>query len=678
MDIEKFITLCQENTSDFSSMDYLNIAEHFDLIEEKNVLNQENIIKKIQSKIQKSLKVENGLNIRSFRKDLAVKYFLDENINRDYFNIIGSIAISLDLTDKLTKDPENWKSAIVYAKALAKLANHRSTDFAEHTYRKEKYIAEAIKFFSRMNIKILINDGIIIASKDDQQKIFNAIEYRAKKLGGNFIYNIINNTNHLLSEKQDRYFSQQNPNNKNPLVPWGYLLKVSLRYLNTPENKTKGNVIFKEIISISKHYAALYGFQEYSQFESLNLKNERLIDYLHKTSLADQIFNFEQLSTHHLREIIWSLYDTDEFDSIINTRMYLQVIHELITIQESCFPARFNLHDIAERLSHLISASDLSYILDSLSHKTEELNKGFISLNDGANKNHTFMPLIRIKHHEYIFIKKSLFNFGFYDVITSTIRKKNKHIDEIIGHKIEKLISEKLTSKNITHFNNEKYKTPSEFRKKYFEINQQRKDGECDIIIETDSSIIFLEIKKKILTRQSLSGSVAHILNDLSKSYFAAQVQIGWHESILRENDFIEFDSGKKLELRGRDIERIAVSLFDFYSFNDNFLLSELLRGLINSRVDVDDYIDKSLIKDINKNLDELRFQFRLPIMEHYNSEGNPFINLRFFSIPQLLTIIDNSNNPESFRENIFKTRHITTGCKDWYKEFDYVKKLRS
>ena len=114
-----------------------------------------------------------------------------------------------------------------------------------------------------------------------------------------------------------------------------------------------------------------------------------------------------------------------------------------------------------------------------------------------------------------------------------------------------------------------------------------REHGECDLVIETPETVIFAEVKKKALTRRSKAGSDADLLLDLAGSLLAAQAQAGWHEVRLRHDGHLDLRRdgiATRLELNDRGVERLAVSLLDFGSFQDRILLKQFLEATLNAR----------------------------------------------------------------------------------------------
>jgi hypothetical protein len=189
--------------------------------------------------------------------------------------------------------------------------------------------------------------------------------------------------------------------------------------------------------------------------------------------------------------------------------------------------------------------------------------------------------------------------------------------------------------------------------------------------------VIFLEIKKKSLTRRAQAGSDAHVLLDLANSVLKAQVQAGWHEARLQKQGFIELShAGTKtrLELEGRNVERIAVSLMQFGGFQDRVLLKQFLEATMNASFGVNDPAMQKAFAKFNALLGELREQLKILHPGETNLD-RPFFHCWFLSVPQLLVLLDGVHCAEDFRQALWKTRHLVTGSADFYYDNAWMRK---
>jgi Holliday junction resolvase-like predicted endonuclease len=247
----------------------------------------------------------------------------------------------------------------------------------------------------------------------------------------------------------------------------------------------------------------------------------------------------------------------------------------------------------------------------------------------------------------------------------AVLRASEKDFDGRLGSPIEAFLREELLAHGIPSFTGT------------YVIDNE--DGECDIVVETDKVVIFLEIKKKPLTRRAQAGSDAHVLLDLANSLLAAQVQAGWHEARLIKQGFIELShagSKTRLELNGRGVERIAVSLMQFGGFQDRVLLKQFLEATMSASFGVNDFAMQKAFVKFNALLDELRRQLKV-LHPGETDMDRPFFHCWFLSLPQLLVLLDGVQDAEEFREALWKTRHLVTGSADFYYDIAYMRRAQ-
>ena len=139
-----------------------------------------------------------------------------------------------------------------------------------------------------------------------------------------------------------------------------------------------------------------------------------------------------------------------------------------------------------------------------------------------------------------------------------------------MGTAIERVVADALRAHNLNvTIQGSKYSMPDP-------LTGSNQDGECDVVVESPEFIVFLETKKKPHRRLSATGNALANLIDLSGSLFDAQAQLARHERILLHHGHIQFEDGRRFNMNGRSIERIALTLLDYGSLQDKFLLKQL------------------------------------------------------------------------------------------------------
>jgi len=316
-----------------------------------------------------------------------------------------------------------------------------------------------------------------------------------------------------------------------------------------------------------------------------------------------------------------------------------------------------------------VSDEKLQKILYRISHEQKTINTEYKFCTDFEKSNFHNYPLIKITATKYLLCDKSWCAPAYYESIAALTRQLYTGADRKIGLALEQFIYSIFNSKKI-HFSYGNYVKPLA--------------GQCDMLIEGENAIVLIEIKKKALTRKSKSGIDTSIFIDLTSSLLEAQVQNGRTEILLRKNGFIELEdpSGNihRIDLKGRAIERIALSHLDFGSFQDRSVINGFLKNLINTRVLPISNGDPKIVEGFNK-LEKERIEWEKQFTELSALDPNfdhfPFFNCWYLSIQQLMLILNYSSDNESFIKALLSTKHVTLSSLNFYYEF-YLANFRN
>ncbi|MCC5651434.1 hypothetical protein LC609_16670 [Nostoc sp. XA013] len=95
---------------------------------------------------------------------------------------------------------------------------------------------------------------------------------------------------------------------------------------------------------------------------------------------------------------------------------------------------------------------------------------------------------------------------------------------------------------------------------------------------------------------------------------------------------------------------------------------------MLLGKIEASDDVKK--VKKLNDKLDEFKLQFNELIQIDPIRAKNPFYNCWFLSVPQLLILLDNVNSSDDLKRELWRTRSITTSSLDFYREYEYARKL--
>ena len=351
--------------------------------------------------------------------------------------------------------------------------------------------------------------------------------------------------------------------------------------------------------------------------------------------------------------------------------IYIDIFNVVSSLSIKSYPLEFSLKEMRYQLSYKYEEKILKDTLDDLSFSFNKINKGYLFPNEIESRNYYQKPFLK-NNNKYIFVNPLFNSYGFYDSLYKIILKDNHNNGSIFGVLAENLVEKLLQKNKISYLHSKEYRIPKK-------LGMKSEGGECDFIIENKNTIFFIELKRKTLTTESRKGNILQAVLDLTLSFLHAISQAARHELVLYKQGYIDFTDGSQLLLKDRNVERVALSLFDFYSMHDGMFTSQVLKNLINGSIQSDDKNSQGKVKDINKYLAILREQYKEKEFEKYVKENYiNFINCRFMSVPQLMVVLDNTSDNESFEKEIFITRHMSTSIKDWYRDYYEAKNLLS
>jgi len=247
---------------------------------------------------------------------------------------------------------------------------------------------------------------------------------------------------------------------------------------------------------------------------------------------------------------------------------------------------------------------------------------------------------------------------AFYEAVASSVRPRVPNADSFIGLAFERLVKAELEAHGVRVVSGT------------YNIGSQ--EGECDAVIETADRIIFVEMKKKPLTRKSRSGNDINLFYDLSESLLAAMCQIGRHEILLFKHGSIELQDGSEtytVERNGRAVERVALSPVEFGGMQDRGVISQVLKTMTTSKLSAVDASNAHSINKVQKKGQELLDQYNELAKIQSDTKGVTFMNCWFLSLGHFLTILQGVSSNDSFQSSLFTTRHVMMGSLDFYFE---------
>lgn len=455
-------------------------------------------------------------------------------------------------------------------------------------------------------------------------------------------------------------------------------MQLAVKHINGQKPYLDLDKHWQYLLDLVTAYAAVIDVQPYTPFIYMSFDAKRLLKFMQEQALYDSIFRFPQLRTSDILKICrgaLSFLDCEKQTSggwTLNEAF--DVIRYLIDpVRNVRGPAPVAEKDVRRALPHINKDVVATLLRDVLAHPAEGPNHRFsrpidtptpVDKSKGAD--FYLKPLIRRPGNRFLIVDRSICGWGYVEALLTALRPSDKQFDDKVGTAIENFLKDELSSRGVHTVSGD------------YELNGEH--GECDLVAVTPQTLIFMELKKKSLTRRARTGVDADLLLDLAGSLLAAQAQAGWHELRIKKAGALDLSSNggqQHLSLDGRETEKIAVDMHDFGSFQDRIILEKFMVATLNANFGSPDPAYAKRFKAINDALQEIRDQYTAT-HQGKAEVRQPFFNCWFISIPQFLVMLDEVTDADTFRKALWKCRHTTTGTSDLYFEISNMRRLNS
>jgi len=619
-----------------------------------------------------------SLDVELLEKLLVYESVLENIDNWEYLNITSQLK-QLNKPLKPFSDTHSWKRGIQHIKDKIHIEQELNSDpdtqmeMLRERFPRHFDVANAANELRSLGCQIYLEENSI--KYVGLEKIAMDIEEDIKKLGGitvmNGIFNYLEVYGHYNNQFNRFIITRQlgpAPHHTEPLTPYGYLLNLAAKYpFETVDSLVNAKKI-EVLVNQAKLLSTIEDVQSYNKFDNIFTGVKDFEAYIRNTALFDTIFTFPSTDFNDVVDINKNLFkwvDNSVFES-----QYGFTIDMINKVSEAINKMANRVGPIYIYLSKLKKQVDLPLetiqkILTSISHEIDTVNRDFIKMSEYNFINFGEKPLIKITATKYLLYDKSWCATAFYEVIASLVRNQKGVKDQSnneIGVAIEKYVYQKLEEKNISFINGN-----------YVDGTPEK--GEVDLLIESPKAITLLEMKKKGLTRLAKSGDQLKLVIDLAKSLFNAQIQAGRTEILLRKDNKLSLT--EKTEVRtvnfeDRQIERIALTLWDFGSFQDRMVINKILSMLSTKDVSCmdTDSLESKNIKDIQSK--QVKWKTQAEELSKIDPTFNdfPFFNCWFLSLPQLLLILKYCDSNERFEDALLSTKHVSFSANNFYFDF--------
>ena len=365
------------------------------------------------------------------------------------------------------------------------------------------------------------------------------------------------------------------------VIPFGFLLNLAVRASDGPCTSSAPETDWREAVELARDLVAVVDVQPYNQFWAVNTQPRRVGEVLSEVGLYDHLSAFRQWALPVTPKLLGSFFGT-EHDETLSEKLGWCVADAVsltkgLVANVRTEPQRFSRADL---MSAGLDGATLDRMLPYFAHRKTTVNGDYESPMDARKADLMLRPFIEVEGGAYVAPVASTLGPACYEAVASAVRETlpSKTVSDLVGTGTERSVAALLRAVGLE---------PSVEGQKYNE-GQETDAGECDLVLEDEENVVFIECKAKPLTRATMGGEGLAAVLDYVGSVVASQAQALQHERLLRHQGEIRFDGGRCLKHKGREVTRFSVTLLDHGSLQDQFLFVNLVEPLLRSKVVVD------------------------------------------------------------------------------------------
>jgi hypothetical protein len=543
-------------------------------------------------------------------------------------------------------------------------------------------VAQAARYFRNNGYPVELHDAQPVVSESDLHTIARSIESDIAAIGGERFINVLFKAHQPLYDPDmerfrfaKRFSSVPRTDQCKPSLPVNYLLNLAAKHYTAPPTVTSAagaEPVVSRIREVSRYFAALYDVQAYNHQELMLQTRHTLQNFMRETALYDSFFVPSQMRPSDIADVLFHLFafaDPDKMRKALGFDLseYVSVVEQILNLATS---VSRSTHFHSRAIKAAVNARDA--ILNLLAHNPNDVNTHYLLPTDYEKETFNKRPLIRTAENTFVLPNKSWNASAFYEALFMALLKVDEHTSKKVGDSAETYIHKKLKAKGVT------------FTHGTYTIGNQV--FECDVVVETPKYVVFIEIKKKPLTRKARGGHDTALLSDLVSSVFESQLQAMRHRfHLFQQGQLVLTNSHGQsmIELRNRCVLTVTVTTQDYGGFQDTIFAKKLIEHLATHQFEpiTSTMSDRALFEKINQKITDFGEMYRAllevdPREKDAWDNGFGFSYLKFLSLPQLLVTLDGVIDNASLETALIHTQWITSGSQDYYYELSQFRPL--
>lgn len=570
---------------------------------------------------------------------------------------------------------QNWDRAIGLIKGRLAVGDNRFNSILGVEEAKELEYVKALKRLKPLGLICEFTENGI-AFKGTEQQIFSQINSEIRRIGGirflNAMFSGIEYDDDIHRFLLPRQGNTPKTTEIRVDLPYNFMLNIGLRHLKHDGERNVKQEEIGGVIEICKDICfACYPVQEWSIWGNIFYVDKSPIEYIRNLIYKKSIYSLDQASPVYVKDFLrFTVAYIKARPELFHLKLdfalddYLAVMDDFMELSDSTKIKTVDCRKICLRLDRRTIRAILHWICQPVS----KVNDGYYSPVDYERVSCWSTPIFTDKL-DMILMPTSISAWGWVEAMLAAIRQHDSSVDREMGTIIEKFVAHKFGQHGITSIGGE---------------YQQPKTGECDHVVVTNDRVVFIEDKKKPLTRAAYSGVFKNILSDLTQSLVASQQQCLQHQEDLMKAGQLAMTDKETGVVTTLDnsilkFENISLSLPDYGPIQSRIILKQVLDLILRNDfhadtaniTDPEELMDiQARVADLAKKQKKLRNSVAFLAEQQNDGRFDPFFDSWFMSLEQLTFVIEHSDSNDKFYEILKKIKYVTVGTLDFYNEW--------
>lgn len=573
----------------------------------KILLLTDRVINRISELSQGETHLENSLTRHQIAKLYDQAFLENKLLNKwdgRFVTILGVLKTVITSSFQIKADNESVYTLASYAMDYW-MANGNSASLPNYDNRLNQIVGAAHRLKRYMKHPVSIEDGSIVLGDSIVRSLHTELDKRIAYAGGIPVLQRLfkEKLTPRFSNEIGRYLIHREARNyyggtgaARPEIPFGYLFQIAAKHIFYPvvDIRIRRGEGYDEIIKMAQDIMLLADVWSDSPMAHLFIKVKDLPEYVVKNAAFDTLCIPMQYNADFCLEIL-NMYKPEQ-ERLIPELAGIKPVAAWCLNLPPC--AIFSVEDVHQSTN--LSKSKIQAILDEFSIPWQKVNEQYVK--PFAPTNQWGYPLIKGPHsNQYFQLCPQFSGYSFCDRLYTLLQAKEKTVGKKLGRNLENFVKKLLDKKQIPYLEG-------------FYRDKKVVRGECDLILEGEKKILFVEIKKCPLGDGFRQVDDIAIFHDLADGMLAGQIQAYRHRARLEMHDCLKLykkDNDPNpyytLNLQSKSVHTMSLCLPEYAFFTQSFQANNFLEALFVSSFGTFDPEQSRKLDKLNKQAEQLR-----------------------------------------------------------------------